>query len=205
MLQGDVIVKKFIVPCVIGVVCLIIGIFIGDSREINRVNKEFNNTVKTSYNIPKKDQLKKEPTVIGMGVSQKSGDWEIKVLEAKEATQVSSDHGEPVKTNDKFIIVKLQLKNLASSKIQYSNNDFILIKSNKSKYQSHVDSAQQLNLDEKIYKKNNNFIGIYDDVNPGTTKNTYVSVEVPKDTSIDDFLFVNAKGDNNDLVGYKLK
>ena len=204
--------KKYIIPAIVGAVCLLVGIFIGDSLAINRVKKNISNAVNVSSDTStkkestKKEQPKQEPKIIDVGTVQKSGDWDIKVLESKESSEINTGNsGGSIKTTDKFIIVKLELKNMSNAKVEYSYDNFTLLHSNKSSYESHMDSASKLNSDEKIYKKNNSFIGVYDDVNPGTTKNTYISFEVPKDLSIEDFILVNNKSLNDELIAFKLK
>lgn len=52
--------NKFIIPAVIGIVCLIIGFFIGDSTAIKRVNKEFANMTKAVSTDEKTKEATKE-------------------------------------------------------------------------------------------------------------------------------------------------
>jgi hypothetical protein len=60
------------------------------------------------------------------------------------------------------------------------------------------------NGSEKIYKENSNFVGVYDEVGPSTTKRTFIIFEGPKDTSAADYMLVNTN-DNGEPRGYNLK
>ena len=88
--------KKYIIlTCIIAVVTFIIGYFIGDASAVNRVNKRIdqnvksvtNDNIKTTSNQEDKPDSSKEK-VYKLGEEGKSGNWSIKVLDAKEATTI---------------------------------------------------------------------------------------------------------------------
>lgn len=138
-----------------------------------------------------------------------SGNWSMKVLESNETNAVQSgDISYQVTTNEKFIVITLQLKNIANYPIKYTSREFLLRNiNNKSQYNINniaFNAMTAANGSEKIYKENSNFVGVYDEVGSSTTKRTFIIFEVPKDTSAADYMLVNTN-DNGKPTGYNLK
>jgi len=200
------------------VVSFIGGFFVGDSSAINRINGSISQNVESSTTAEvttteeahvkeeAKKEAKKELIITKVGVEATSGSWSIKVLDAQEATTVQGGNSSDNKTTkQKFIILKLQMKNITQSPMQYAPTEFMLgdIKSN-SQYAINLDALQAANSNEIIYKENSEFIGVYDDVNPNMPKQTYVIFEVPKDMVITDGVMTNVNS-GADTVGYYIK
>jgi len=138
-----------------------------------------------------------------------SGNWSMKVLEANETNTVQSgDISYKVTTNEKFIVITLQIKNITTYPIKYSPREFLLRNiNNESEYNINniaFNAMTAANGSEKIYKENTNFVGVYDEVGPSITKRTFIIFEVPKDTRADDYLLINTN-DNGEPTGYNLK
>ena len=56
-----------------------------------------------------------------------SGNWNIKVLEANEATTIEGgDSSDTKTTSQKYIVIKLKLTNKGQAASQYSDEDFVL-------------------------------------------------------------------------------
>ncbi|HEY5575124.1 MAG TPA: hypothetical protein VIK34_00140 [Clostridiaceae bacterium] len=138
-----------------------------------------------------------------------SGNWSMKVLEANETNTIQSgDISYQVTTNEKFIVITLQIKNITNYPIKYTSREFLLRNiNNESQYNINnvaFNAMTAANGSEKIYKENSNFVGVYDEVGPSTTKRTFIIFEVPKDTSAADYMLVNTN-DNGEPTGYNLK
>ena len=206
--------KKYIIlTCIIAVVTFIIGYFIGDASAVNRVNKRIdqnvksvtNDNIKTTSNQEDKPDSSKEK-VYKLGEEGKSGNWSIKVLDAKEATTIEGgDSSDNKTTSQKFIIVKLQMTDVAQTPQQYSTDNFMLgnVKTKK-QYKPDMDAGGTANKKETIYNNNSEFFDVYEDINPNTPKQTYIAFEVPKDINIADCIIMNSNN-NSDPVGFNLK
>jgi hypothetical protein len=138
-----------------------------------------------------------------------SGNWSMKVLESNETNSVQSgDVSYKVTTNEKFIIITLQIKNITNHPISYTAREFMLRNiNNESQYDINnkaFNAMAAANGNEKVYKGNSNFVGVYDEVGPGIAKQTYIIFEVPKETSAADYLLINSN-DYGEPTGYNLK
>ena len=141
-----------------------------------------------------------------IGSEATSGSWSIKILEAKEANVVKGGNSSDNKTTkEKFIVLKLQMKNITTAPVQYSPTEFMLgdIKS-KSQYNTAFEAMQTASSKEIIYKENSEFIGVYEDVNPNMKKQTYIIFEVPKTFNIAEGVMINANS-GAEAVGYSIK
>ena len=190
--------KRIIIEIICGVIIFVVGFFIGDASAIKRVNAGINSNVekkheeKNKYVVEEKEN-RTEPKIYKLGEEGTSGNWSIKVLEATETNIIEAGNSADNKTtNDKFIVVKLQIKNISKSANKYSSNEFLLgdIK-DKSQYKVHFDAMAAANNKESIYNKNNDFVGVYTDINPNTSKETYIIFEIPKDISLSDCVLIN--------------
>ncbi|CAM3004816.1 DUF4352 domain-containing protein [Hathewaya histolytica] len=213
--------KRLIIEVVCGILIFAVGFLVGDNSAVNRVNKTISTTVENKQenstknatqqvsNTKDNNQEKNNETKISkLGEEGKSGKWNMKVLEVKETNTVQGGNSSDNKTTkDKFIVVKLQIKNISKEPIQYSEREFML-GNMKDKAQYNIndiafDAMQSANSKESIYKKNSEFIGVYKDVNPNTTKQTYLVFEVPKDMNISDSVLLNSNSES-EPVGFYL-
>ena len=115
----------------------------------------------------------------------------MKVLESNETNEVQSgDISYKVTTNEKFIIITLQIKNITNYPISYTAREFMLMNiNNLGQYDINnkaFNAMAAANGNEKIYKRNSNLGGVYDEVGPSIYKQTYIIFEVPKETSAAD-------------------
>lgn len=207
--------KRLIIEIICGILIFIVGFFVGDASAINRLKNSINseqsiNTSKTIKDSASTTETKNEEAKIyKLGEEGTSGNWNIKVLEVTETnTVIAGNSSDNVKTNDKFIVVKLELKNVSKTPVQYSANEFMLGNmKDKSQYtvnDTAFNAMQATNSKETIYNNNGNFVGVYTDVNPNTSKKTYIVFEVPKDMSIADCVLLNTNGNSNS-TGFYLK
>lgn len=161
----------------------------------------------SSNNTPSDNTLPKN--IYKAGEEGASGNWSMKVLEVNETNTVQSgDVSYKVTTNEKFIVITLQIKNITTYPIKYTSREFLLRNiNNKSQYNINniaFNAMTAANGSEKIYKENSNFVGVYDEVGSNITKQTFIIFEVPKDTSAGDYLLINTN-DNGEPTGYNLK
>lgn len=142
-----------------------------------------------------------------MATGRDSGNWNMKVLNVKEDTIVKGGNSSDNKTTkQKFIIIKLQLKNITTSPVQYAADEFKLSDNKtKNEFNSAFDAMQSANGNETIYKSNNEFVGVYDDVNPNTPKLTYIIFEVPKNFNIADGVLMNKAEAQTDAQGFNIQ
>lgn len=208
--------KQIIITCVVAFIAFVAGYFIGDSSAINRVNKQISAKVSNEQSTSKdtkqqsNDSNKKEDTkMYKFGEEGTSGNWNIKVLEVNETDTVQGGNSSDNKTTkEKFIVIKLQMKNIAKQPVQYSPKEFMLGNmKDKSQYNindSAFNAMGAANSKEKIYNNNDGHMGVYDDVNPNTSKQTYIVFEVSKDFNIADCILINKNG-SGDTTGFYLK
>ena len=204
--------KHIIIVTIAAVAIFIVGYFVGDTMAINRVNGTVSQSVETTTTpvesvASAKEESKEESKVsTKVGEEATSGSWSIKILDAKEATSVQSgDSSDNKTTKEKFIILKLQMKNITQIPVQYSPGEFTLGDTKtKSQYNVNFDALQAANGNETIYKQNGDFIGVYNDVNPNMPKQTYIIFEVPKSFNIAEGVMINANN-SGDPVGYYIK
>lgn len=204
--------KHIIIATIAAVAIFIVGYFVGDTIATNRANSLVDASVAIKMaNAETKTEpvteVKAETKAFEVDIGGDSGNWNMKVLDAKEDTMVKGGESSDNKsTKEKFIIVKLQMKNITKSAVQYSTGEFKLgdMKS-KSQYDVNLDALQAANSNEKIYKDNGEFIGVYDDVNPNMSKQTYIIFEVPKDFNIADGVLMNQNGAQTEPKGFYIK
>lgn len=206
--------KQIIITCVVAFVTFVIGYFVGDASAINRVNKQISTKVSnekpTSTENKQTAQEKKEDAKIyKVGEEGASGNWSIKVLEVKETDTVQAGNSsDNITTSQKFVVVKLQMKNISKQPAQYSPKEFALGNTkDKSQYTINDNAFHAMgaaNQNETIYNKNGEFIGVYDDINPNMTKQTYISFEVNKELNISDCVLMNKNG-SGEATGFYLK
>lgn len=208
--------KQTIIICAVALVTFVIGYFVGETAAINRVNKQISTKVSNEQSNSKdvkqqsNDNNKKEDTKIyKIGEEGASGNWNIKVLEVNETDTVQAGNSSDNKTTkEKFIVIKLQMKNISKQPVEYSSKEFMLGNmKDKSQYDINDSAFKAMgaaNSREKIYNNNGEFIGVYDDVNPNTTKQTYIVFETSKDFNIADCVLLNKNG-SGDATGFYLK
>jgi len=144
------------------------------------------------------------------GEEGNSGNWDITVLDTSETDNVKSGDSayNKVTTQGKFVVITLQMKNIAGYTSKYNSREFLL-------RDPHCEAVYNINNvsfhamaaangNEKMYKENSSFICVNDEVGAGTTKKTYIIFEVPKETNIDDYILIN-RNNNGVITGYNLK
>lgn len=124
--------------------------------------------------------------LIGLNQEEVFNNIGMKVLKAEESNGINNESGTS-KPSGKFIILELELKNNDKQAIQYSSDQFML-NSGDSTYQvddTAFDAMGNLNNQESIFNKNQDFIGAYDNFNPGISKKTYLVFDVPKNVTLE--------------------
>lgn len=158
----------------------------------------------TKKEEPKKEE--KKNTTYDFGTEGVSGNWSIKVLEAKETNEIIIGGDEKKTTSEKFVVVKVQMTNKSNKAINWGPEEFKLIDTkNQTQYDPHFDTTQGINSKETIFNKNDKVLGIYDNLNPNLSKESYISFEVPKNVVLSDCILGNANDGSKEAVGYKLK
>ena len=202
--------KRLIIEIICAIVIFGIGYLVGDSAAINRMNKastkSSTQTTQTSSTSDASSTSEKDKQKIyKVGEEGISGNWSIKVLDAQEGTAIQSGDGSDNKTTQqKFIIIDLQMTNISQAAAQYSDNEFALVNTeDKKQYQINSDASLNANQAETIYKKNSNFFLGIDSLNPGVPKQTYLVFEVPQNFNLQNGVLAHVS--NNKAVGFNLK
>ncbi|WP_243124531.1 DUF4352 domain-containing protein [Clostridium sp. AWRP] len=204
--------KRVIIEIIGAILIFIVGYFAGDTVAINRMNKTVDSKVSSetsdtsTSSKPTKPKEEQKQKIYKLGEEGTSGNWGIKVLDVQELTTIQGgDSSDNRTTQQKFIMVKLQLNNKSQAAAQYSNEEFILDDTKtKAQYKSSMEAGETANQKETIYNKNSEFVGINEDVNPNTPKQTYVVFEVPKDFNMENGILIHGDNDGK-AVGYNIK
>ncbi|MEG2353021.1 MAG: DUF4352 domain-containing protein [Clostridium sp.] len=152
------------------------------------------------------EKVKEDVKAIFFGEMGKSGAFDIKILEVSETDTIKSGvEANDKKIKDKFIVVKLEVKNNTKDAIAYTKSDFVLKNTKDNKEYTRSESSQIANKREIEMNKDLNHIGVDTKIEAETTKNTYIAFEVPKDVAISDTVLINKNAASNDkAVQYKL-
>ena len=145
-----------------------------------------------------KPQNESKIKTVALNQEEVLGNITMKVVKTEETQSINNESGSST-AGGKFIVIELELKNNDKQAIEYAAKQFML-KSKDLEYKiddASFDAMGNLNNQESIYNKNQEFIGVYDSFNPGMVKKTYLVFDVPKDVTLD-----NAKlmlTDNNEI------
>ncbi|SHH56458.1 protein of unknown function [Clostridium collagenovorans DSM 3089] len=147
-----------------------------------------------------------EIKAVTFGDMKKSGHFDIKVIEATEADVIKSGDGSNDKTTEnKFIIVKLEMKNNSKEAVAYETSDFMLKYMKDQKEYKNSEAADIANDREKNTNKDMNYITAGEKIDGETTKNTFVVFEVPKDVTISDSVVMSKNaGSEGKTIEFKL-
>ncbi|WP_434302984.1 hypothetical protein [Clostridium botulinum] len=103
-----------------------------------------------------------------------------------------------------FISVSLDIKNNWEEATGYEPHEFKL-NNGKKTYEVDDNSFEalgHLNSQESIFRENKSFIGSYDKINTGISKNTFLVFDIPKDVKIDNLKLVT---EHNKEIQFNLK
>lgn len=159
----------------------------------------------------KQESKSKEIEAVNYGESSDSENWNIKIKDVQEVSEVTKkeDGEESFKTEGKFVNILLEMKNISKEPISYSLTDFQIKDVITGKVYSiediGYDVAHELISEEKFYKENNDYITIMDEVNPDSTKITWITFDIPKEIKLDNSILINKGTDSNKEVYFKLK
>ena len=197
--------KRLIIEIVCGVIIFAVGYFVGDASAVKRVNETVDSKVSQEASMAQTASSRPKEKMYKIGEEGASGNLVMKILGVQETNTVEGGDSSQTKTTDqKYIVVKLQLTNKSQTAIQYSYDDFVLGDSKtKTQYKANTDAGAAANNKETIYKENNEFVGENDDINPNTPKQTYIAFEVPKDFNLQNAVLINTK--NGKTTGFYLK
>lgn len=194
--------KKNVKLIIGGLIIFIAGYFIGDATAIGRVNKNISQSADQQASS-KKEVVKEEKKNIKIGEQAPVGNLGVKVLEAKENGPISNESGKATPVG-KFIIIKLEIKNNGQEATQHNAQEFKLIDGKKI-YEiddNAFEALQHLNSQETIFKENKEFIGPYDKINSGMSKNSYIVFDIPKESKIDNLKLIT---EHNKEIQFNLK
>lgn len=201
--------KKIILISTVAIVFSILGYFTGVSYTKYKMQAQLEEII-ASFNTDNQKQTdttvkndKKDKKTVALNQEEKLANSSLKVLNVKEEESVSNNSGDTT-SSGKFIIIELELTNNYSEALSYGANEFRLINDSKAYEIDDVafSTMGNLNMQETIYNKNNDFIGVYDKFNPGITKKTYIVFDVPKDISLDNAKLITT---NNKNIEFSLK
>lgn len=178
--------KQIAIYIIIAVVFFFIGGCVGSYTQYKK-------NIETKYQDIKGNDVENSKEVnnvkmklIGLNQEEVFSNIGMKVLKAEESDGINNESGTS-KPSGKFIVLELELKNNDKQSIQYSSDQFMLT-SGDSIYQvddTAFDAMGNLNNQESIFNKNQEFIGAYDNFNPGMSKKTYLVFDVPKNITIE--------------------
>lgn len=202
--------KKIILISTIAIIFSILGYFVGVSHTKYKIQAQleeglasFNTDNQTDATIKNDKKEKTDKKTVVLNQEEKLTKSSLKVLSVKEEESISNQCGNTTSTG-KFIVIQLELTNNYSEAISYVTNEFVLMNDNKSYEIDEVafKTMGNLNMQETIYNKNNDFIGVFGNFNPGITKKTYIVFDVPKDMILDNAKLINI---NNKNIEFSLK
>lgn len=178
--------KQITIYIIIAVVFFFIGGCVGSYTQYKK-------NIETKYQDIKGNDVENSKEVnnvkmklIGLNQEEIFSNIGMKVLKAEESNGINNESGTS-KPSGKFIVLELELKNNDKQAIQYSSDQFMLT-SGDSIYQvddTAFDAMGNLNNQESIFNKNQEFIGAYDNFNPGMSKKTYLVFDVPKNVTLE--------------------
>ena len=111
--------------------------------------------------------------------------WEVKLLDKYETNSIKKSYGDDnITSSGKFLVFKLEVKNISNSAKQICNQNFCF--STDSIYT--IDSLSEeatwhLNAIEK--NNNNQIININEDINPGINKQILIAINVPNEVILE--------------------
>lgn len=178
--------KQIAIYIIIAVVFFFIGGCVGSYTQYKKNIETEYQDIKGNDVENSKETNNSKVKLIGLNQEEVFSNIEMKVLKAEESNGVNNESGTS-KPSGKFIVLELELKNNDKQAIQYSSDQFMLT-SGDSIYQvddTAFDAMGNLNNQESIFNKNQEFIGAYDNFNPGMSKKTYLVFDVPKNVTLE--------------------
>ncbi|NEJ84190.1 DUF4352 domain-containing protein, partial [Rhizobium leguminosarum] len=117
---------KIILGAVAIILILLLGVAIGSkkgntAKETTSATKVVQNNKATSSTDQNKDKK-----IYKVGEEGKSGAWSIKVLDTQETNTIAGGDGENKTTQQKFVVVHLQMTNKENNVAQYEPDNFLL-------------------------------------------------------------------------------
>lgn len=134
-----------------------------------------------------------------IGVPGVSGNYQVKVDNYENKNVITTFDGD-ITTENNFIVVNIQIAgNDQLVEYGYSLMDFILVDEQGKTYATH-DITNALNVTNK---RNHEYVGIYDTLNPNVWKKTQIVFEVPKE--VNPQYIANKNDGSTTFVQYRLK
>ena len=195
-------IMKKILSLLLGII--LVGSLVGCGNKNDTANGNVENN-------KKEETRSKEVVGINYGESADSGNWNIKINNLEETQEIKGhEEKDNVKTEEKFIAILMDLKNISNDPQSYSLTEFKLYDTTTNKVYSIQDNGVRTSItyvsEERSYKKNNKYITLNDDVNPDETKIGCVVFDVDSDLNLDNLLLVNKSIDStSNEVYFKLK
>ncbi|MBB6698685.1 DUF4352 domain-containing protein [Clostridium algidicarnis] len=185
----DMKIKKTITITLAFVIMFGIAIKLVSSNITNKINNMY-----LEKPNPKYSNSSLEPNskiiIVPFGEVATSRHFDFKVIEASEKVEINVENNTftPAPGN-KFILIKLKVRNSSNSTIELYRYDFVLKDTSTINERYSFDIGYKLVL--KILKEENdkNFTG-FRDQKPGIIKYTYVLFEVPETSKLDELVFV---------------
>ncbi len=194
--------KKFLSILLCGI--MILGL-VGCGKANNN-----NDSSSNSKNIQNEESKNKEIESVNYGEYANSGNWNIKINNVEETQEIKGhEESENIKTEEKFIVVLMDLKNISNNPQSYSLTEFKLYDTSTDKTYEIQDNGVRTSItyisEEKYYNENNKYVTLNDTINPDETKIGCVVFDVSSDLDVENLLLVNKSIDSNKEVHFNLK
>lgn len=194
--------KTIIIQVICATIIFVIGYLLGNNSANNPTNTKVANGILTKAQTTNDSKEK----LYKLGEEGQSGIWSIRVLDVLETdTTQSGDASNNKSTQQKFIVVHLQMINEGTNVADYTTNDLSLKDTkDKTEYGMNDEGGRTVNQAKGICANDKNFFGEYDKVSPNIPKETYIVFKVPKSLNISNLILLY-QGDTGKNVGYCLK
>lgn len=198
--------KRIIIEIICGVLIFVIGLLIGDANAINRVNKNIdkkissndnqsNSTSKETSNEENKNEQYK------LNEIGKTGNYQLKTTGYSEVNEIQGVD-QKFTTKNKYVVIDIEIaSNDVALDYGYSAIDFKLVDSDSKVYNNDSNISISLNIINN--GKDNNYLEVFESLNPNVFKKTQLVFEVPKD--IKPTLLINKNGDSKIFTAFELK
>jgi len=135
-----------------------------------------------------------------LGEVGKSGKYQLKTVSYLETENIVVAN-ESYTTQNKYVIVNIEIaSNDEGLSLGYNPNDFRIVDKDKKTYNCESIITNNLNLENE--NKDNSYVGIFKDLEPGVLKKTQLVFDIPKE--IKPILIINKNYGSADFIEFML-
>ncbi|SHF19147.1 DUF4352 domain-containing protein [Clostridium fallax] len=129
-------------------------------------------------------------SIVELGDIAKSSKFDIQIISSEERNEIKANKNLYKLNNNKFIILKLKIRNSESISYKININDFSL--ENVTSKKSYVSDRLSFIIISNICdEKNNKNFAFFDDIDPKAIKYQYLIFQIPKEEKINDLMLLH--------------